>query len=172
MQIVFETPRLILRKFTPEDAPLILQLNRDPEVIKYVHEPVIENEEQASDIIENIIIPQYQNNLGRWAIHLKSNNEFIGWCGLKYLADKNETDLGYRLQQIYWGQGFATEAAIHTLSYGFQSLQLKVITGKAHAQNLASINVLNKIGMTFKAKEIEDGSLIKVFNLKNPFLLE
>lgn len=172
MPIVFETPRLILRKFTTEDAPLILLLNSDPEVIKYVHEPLTETQEQAKDVIENVIIPQYQKNLGRWAIHLKNNNEFIGWCGLKYLADNNETDLGYRLQQIYWGQDFATEAASHTLSYGFQSLQLKVITGKAHAQNVASINVLKKVGMTFKAEEIENGSLIKVYNLKNPFLPE
>ena len=170
MQVAFETPRLILRKFIPEDAPLIFHLNTDPEVIKYVHEPVMENEEQAKDIIENIIMPQYQNNLGRWAMHLKSNNEFIGWSGLKYLADKNETDLGYRLQKIYWGRGFATEAASHTLAYGFHSLQLKKITGKAHAQNAASINILKKVGMTFKADEVEDGSPIKVFDINNPFL--
>lgn len=112
MHIVFQTPRLILRQFTEEDAPLILKLNSDSEVVKYVHEPILESEEQAKNIIVSIILPQYENNLGRWAIHKKVTNEFIGWCGLKYLADKNEIDLGYRILQNEWGKGFATEAAI------------------------------------------------------------
>ncbi len=52
MQIIFETPRLILRQFTEEDAPLIYQLNSDPEVLKYVQEPVLENEAHAAKIFE------------------------------------------------------------------------------------------------------------------------
>ena len=51
MQIVFETPRLILGQFTEADAPLILQLNSDPEIVKYVHEPVLLTEAQAKKII-------------------------------------------------------------------------------------------------------------------------
>ena len=78
MHIIFETPRLILRRFTEDDAPLILQLNSDPKIVKYVHEPILETEEQATNIIINIILPQYENNLGRWAIHTKDNNDFIG----------------------------------------------------------------------------------------------
>lgn len=168
MQIIFTTPRLYLRKFTVEDAPLILQLNSDPEVVKYVHEPVIENISQAKEIIEKIILPQYQNNLGRWALYIRETNEFIGWCGLKHLTDKNEIDLGYRLQKKYWGKGYATEAALHTLKYAFQVLKLKEITGKAHAENTASLNILKKIGMTFNADEMEDNIPIKVFSLKSP----
>ncbi|MGI8582795.1 MAG: GNAT family N-acetyltransferase, partial [Chitinophagaceae bacterium] len=67
MHIVFETPRLILGQFTQDDAPLILQLNSDPEIVKYVHEPILTTEEQAKNIIVDIILPQYKNNLGRWA---------------------------------------------------------------------------------------------------------
>ncbi|MEJ7672916.1 MAG: hypothetical protein WKF59_09430 [Chitinophagaceae bacterium] len=47
MHVVFETPRLILRQFTNDDSPLILNLNRDPQVLKYLHEPVLTTEEQA-----------------------------------------------------------------------------------------------------------------------------
>ena len=71
MHVVFETPRLFLRRFTEADAPLIYKLNSDPEVLKYLHEPVLENEAQAKDILTNIIMPQYKINLGRWAIHTK-----------------------------------------------------------------------------------------------------
>lgn len=83
MQIIFETPRLILGQFTEEDASLILELNSDPEIVKYVREPVLTTKEQAKKIIVDIILPQYKNNLGRWATYTKSDNEFIGWCGLK-----------------------------------------------------------------------------------------
>ncbi len=71
MHVVFETPRLILRQFTNDDSSLILNLNRDPQVLKYLHEPVLTTEEQANKIINDIILPQYKNNLGRWAINTK-----------------------------------------------------------------------------------------------------
>ena len=96
MQLIFETPRLVLGQFTAMDAPLILQLNSDPDIVKYVHEPVLTSEEQALKIINEVILPQYKNNLGRWATYTKHDNEFIGWCGLKYLPDSGEIDLGYR----------------------------------------------------------------------------
>jgi len=99
MQIISETSRLILRQFTIEDAPLILQLNSDPEVVKYVHEPALTTEEDAQKILLNNILPQYKNDLGRWAVHIKDNMEFIGWCGLKFRPELDEIDLGYRLGQ-------------------------------------------------------------------------
>ena len=167
MHIVFETPRLILGQFTEDDAELILHLNSDPDVVKYVHEPLLKTEEQAKKIIVDIILPQYKNNLGRWATYTKSNNEFIGWCGLKYLADRDEIDLGYRLKKSAWGKGFATEAAKHTLDHGFVKLKLEVIFGKSHTQNIASINILKKIGMQFKGNEIEDGCPIVVYSALN-----
>jgi RimJ/RimL family protein N-acetyltransferase len=170
MHIIFETPRLILRRFTAEDAPLILQLNSDPDIVKYVHERMLETEEEARDIIINIILPQYPNNLGRWAMHTKANNEFIGWCGLKHIPAKNEIDLGYRLNKSAWGKGFATEAAEHTLAYGFNTLQLPLIVGKAHVDNIASLKILEKIGMKFVREEVEDDCPIKVYTLTNPNL--
>ncbi len=57
MYIIFETPRLYLRQFNKNDSPLIFLLNSDPEVLKYVHEPVLENEEHAERMLENIILP-------------------------------------------------------------------------------------------------------------------
>ena len=141
MYIILQTPRLLLRRFTEADAPLLLQLNSNPEVLKYLHEPLLETEEQALHIINTIILPQYKNNLGRWAIHLKSTNEFIGWCGLKYLVDTDEIDLGYRLMQQFWGNGYAFEAAKHTMDYGFNQLHLKTIVGRAHVENTGSLKI-------------------------------
>jgi [ribosomal protein S5]-alanine N-acetyltransferase len=88
MHIVFETPRLTLRRFTQADAVLVQQLNSNPNVLKYLDEPPLETVEQALHILNTIIVPQYNNNLGRWAIHVKTTNEFIGWCGLKYRPER------------------------------------------------------------------------------------
>jgi len=170
MHIILQTPRLFLRQFTKADAPLILELNSDPEIVKYVHEPTLKTIEQAEDILVNTILPQYKNNLGRWAIHVKENNEFIGWCGLKYRPELDEIDLGYRLMQTAWGKGYATEAAQQTLLHGFKILNLKLITGRAHIENLASIKVLEKIGMGFISEGIVDDCPVRTYTKLNPGL--
>lgn len=170
MHIILKTPRLILRQFTKADAPLILELNSNPEIVKYVHEPTLKTIEHAQDILNNIILPQYQNNLGRWAIHTKNNMDFIGWCGLKYLPEPDEIDLGYRLMQKAWGHGYATEAAKACLEHGFNELNLKLITGRAHIENLASIKVLEKIGMDFIGEGIVDDCPVRTYSKANPNL--
>jgi len=168
MHLVFETSRLILRRFTEADAPLIFTLNSDPEVLKYLHEPRLESEAHALQIIRDIILPQYENNLGRWAIHIKDSNEFIGWCGLKYRPEYDEIDLGYRLMQKAWGYGYATEAARHTLDHGFSYLALPVISACAHIENQASQHVLEKIGMIYKGNAVIDNCPVKTYTKTNP----
>jgi RimJ/RimL family protein N-acetyltransferase len=170
MHIVFETPRLYLRRFTSgaEDARLIFELNSDPEVLKYLHEPMLKDETHAGQILENTILPQYEKNLGRWAIHLKENHAFIGWCGLKYRPELDETDLGYRLKKSAWGLGYASEAAVATLRFGFETLGLSVITGRAHIENTASLIILEKIGMQYVRDEIIDNCPVKTFSVTNP----
>ncbi len=172
MHVIFETPRLFLRRFTEEDAHLIYMLNSDPDIVKYVHEPVLENEEQAKRIITDIIIPQYKLNLGRWAIHTKSDYEFIGWCGLKYIKETGITDLGYRLMKTAWGKGYATEAAQYTLIYGLRDLKIETITGMAHIENIVSLKVLEKIGMKYSKQEIVEGQPVKVYTLSLPGLTD
>lgn len=168
MHIVFETERLLLRRFTADDAALIFGLNSDPEVIQYVHERPLESEADARQIITDIILPQYANDLGRWAIHKKEDGGFIGWCGLKFLAEENIIDLGYRLKKVAWGKGYATEAARHSINYGFNQLNIPLITGRAHIENLASIHVLEKLGMQYQGESIVDQCPVKTYTLARP----
>jgi RimJ/RimL family protein N-acetyltransferase len=168
MHIIFETPRLILRRFTLEDAPLLFQLNSDQEIVKYVHERVLTSEEDAEKILVDHILPQYERQLGRWAVHTNDNMEFIGWCGLKYRPELEEIDLGYRFMQKAWGKGYATEVASHTLDHGFNQLNIQTITGRAHVENLASIRVLEKIGMQFIGEGIVDNCPVRTYILSKP----
>jgi len=141
MDIVIETDRLLFRKLTEDDAPLLYDLNLDPEIIRY-H--------------------------GRWAVHLRFGLEFIGWCGLKYLTETNEVDLGYRLKKNFWGNGYATEAARACIKYGFATLNLGRIAARALPANLASIKVLEKCGMEHLHEEMMHGYLHKTYQVTNP----
>ena len=157
MKIILQTPRLYLREFTLDDAQLLIDLNSDPEVTRYTGDGPVKDPEDGQRILREIILPQYVNKIGRWAVHLKDTNEFIGWCGLKHIADLNETDLGYRFFQKHWGKGYATESSKAVMEYGLNTLKLQQIVGRASVANINSIKVLEKCGLLYKEHAVEHG---------------
>ncbi|MCE3282885.1 MAG: acetyltransferase, ribosomal protein N-acetylase [Chitinophagaceae bacterium] len=167
MNIILQTDRLLFRQFTLEDAHLIFELNSDPEVVKYVHEAPT-TRENAPTVIRDIILPQYELGLGRWAVINSSGNEFIGWCGLKKLTN-GDIDLGFRYKRDHWGKGYATEAALAVVKYAFEVQGLDRIIGRAHIDNTASQNVLEKCGMQFMGDTEEDGQLVRNYALVSTF---
>jgi RimJ/RimL family protein N-acetyltransferase len=168
MNIVIETNRLLLRTFTEDDAALIYELNLDPDVIRYTHDP-IKDLAHASEILEKVIISQYAlYNHGRWAVHVKATLEFLGWCGLKYLAELNEIDLGFRFKKEGWGKGYATEAAYASIQYGFEKIGLQRIVARAEIDNIGSWKVLEKCGMTYIGNEEADRYQVKAYEILNP----
>lgn len=174
MRIILETPRLLLREFTSRDAGLILALNADPAVTAFTGDPVL-TLEQAEQVLLQVILPQYTQYLhGRWAVHVKTQGsgdpEFIGWCGLKALPERQEIDLGYRFFPLAWGKGYATEAARATLQYGFEKLGLPRIVGRAMPGNRASWRVLEKCGMRFLYEEVVDEHPARTYEALNPFI--
>ncbi len=144
---IIETPRLILREFTLDDAYKIWELNSDQEVIKYTGDPPFESVEKAREFLLNY--KDYKKNgCGRWAVITKSSDSFIGWCGLK-LNEQNLIDIGFRFFRREWNKGYATEAAYACLEYGFMDLNLKEIIGRVATENISSIKVLEKLSMVF-----------------------
>jgi [ribosomal protein S5]-alanine N-acetyltransferase len=167
MKHILDTERLILREFTLDDAQKLIDLNSNPNVVRYTGDGPVESHEKALEIIRKIIFPQYPNKLGRWAVHLKSNNSFIGWCGLKYIAELDEIDLGYRFFEEHWGKGYATESSKACLAYGFNTLELKEVVGRSAIDNVNSIKVLEKVGMRFEKEAEEHGDKIYKYRLTN-----
>jgi len=166
--VIIETDRLLLCTFSPGDAALLLMLNSDPEVTRYTHDAMT-SLDQAEKTLNEVILPQYAlHNYGRWAVHLKHSLEYIGWCGLKYLPERNEVDLGYRFMKTSWGKGYATESAFASLQHGFRTLKLHRIVGRALLQNLASIRVLEKCGMSYTGEEMVHGYLHKTYQATHP----
>jgi ribosomal-protein-alanine N-acetyltransferase len=147
MRKILQTDRLILREFEISDAEKIWELNSDPEVIQYTGDAPFDSEDQAREFL--VEYNDYQENgYGRWAVIEKKTHEFIGWCGLK-LNEDGVVDIGFRFFKKVWSLGYATESAQACLDYGFNTLMLDEIIGRAARENTASIRVLEKLKMTF-----------------------
>ena len=165
MKIIIETPRLLLREFSINDDEKFFELNTDPEVLKYTGDKPFSSLEEAKLFLVNY--SDYGvNGYGRWAVINKSDNKFIGWCGLK-LNEENMVDLGFRFFRREWNKGYATEAAKTSLNYGFEILNLEKIIGRASIDNKASIRVLEKIGMQFWKKQQVEGLHEAVYYYKS-----
>ncbi len=141
------TPRLILREFKLSDAKKIYELNNDLDILKYTGDSSFKSIEHAKQFLKNYS-DYKKNGYGRWAVILKSNNEFIGWCGLK-LNEDEKVDIGFRFFKEYWNQGYATESALACLQYGFRHLKISEIIGRASVENKPSIKVLEIIQMIY-----------------------
>lgn len=146
MKQILQTPRLILRELNVKDAQNFYDLNSNPKVIKFTGDKPFQSVEDAEMFLANYTA--YQDyGYGRWAVIEKVSGEFLGWCGLKF--DGKQTDIGFRFFENHWGNGYATESAKACLKYGFGELGLSEIIGRAMKENIASIQVLEKIGMKY-----------------------
>jgi RimJ/RimL family protein N-acetyltransferase len=151
--IKLETDRLYLREFIEDDAQFFYELNNDPEVIRYTGDVAFKNKEEALALIRNY--DQYKSKTGRLTVVLKETGELLGWCGLKFHPENDQTDLGYRFKKVYWNKGYATEAARASLQYGFDTLHLPYIVATAQKENIASIKIMEKLGMHFWKEVVE-----------------
>lgn len=153
MAILIATQRLILKEMTEEDADHLFELNSDPEVMRYTGDSSFNNIEEASNFIRSYQDFYKTYRCGRLSTFIKETGEYIGWCGLKYLINKDKTDIGYRFAKPFWGKGYATESAAACLNDGFNRLHLDKIIATAMKENLASINVFKKLGLKFSKDE-------------------
>jgi RimJ/RimL family protein N-acetyltransferase len=164
---IIETPRLGLRNWKDSDTTLFVEMNRDSSVMEFFSSLL--SKEETLAMIERIKNFITENNFGLWAAEIKQTKEFIGFVGL--IIPRFQTDftpcveIGWRLAHTHWGYGYATEAAIACLDYGFNNLKLAKIVSFTAALNTRSINVMKKIGMEFMKEfehpSIEDGNPLK-----------
>ena len=163
-KIILETARLFLREITPEDAQFAYDLNLDPDVIRYTGDSAFTSVSDARSFLEKY--DHYTKyGFGRWAVADKNSHELLGWCGLKYTPENDEHDVGYRFFKRNWNRGYATESAKACVDYGFTSLGLQTIVGRAMRENLASIKVLQKAGLHYWKDDKcggEDGVIYRI----------
>ncbi|MDB5135762.1 MAG: family N-acetyltransferase [Mucilaginibacter sp.] len=146
MQIIVQTPRIIIREFMPEEEVLLVNLYKDERVNQYVTRRT--DEETRQKFAEALADYNKGSGLGRWGIFGATDHDFIGVCILKPAdSDPAHIELGYVLAQKYWGMGIATELAKALVAYGFEQKGLTEICACTDAENVASQNVLLKAGL-------------------------
>jgi RimJ/RimL family protein N-acetyltransferase len=164
--VEINTERLIMRGWRESDVAPWAAMNADPEVRQYLGPPL--TAEQAAARMVN-----YQDDLDRygfgiWAVEVRASGEFIGFTGLDPVDDGmpfTGTELGWRLARAAWGHGYATEAALAALRYGFDIMGLPEIVAVTVTRNLRSQAVMRRIGMTtdpaedFDHPDVEEDSL-------------
>jgi RimJ/RimL family protein N-acetyltransferase len=152
MEILLETERLVLRRLTEADADDLLDLDGDPEVMRFL----TGGEPTPRDVVTNEILPRflwyYERfvGLGFWAAVEKSTGEFLGWFEFRPsdVGSPDQVELGYRLKRSAWGRGYATEGSRALIRKGFAELGVRRVFAETMAVNTASRRVMKKAGLT------------------------
>jgi RimJ/RimL family protein N-acetyltransferase len=143
------TDRLTLRQWRDSDLGPWAAMNADPEVREHLGDLLTREQSDAS--VERFKADLDRRGYGWWAVEVRATGEFIGFAGLDPVDDGmpfSGVEIGWRLARSAWGQGFATEAALAVLTYGFDTLELPEILAVTTSTNLRSQAVMRRIGMT------------------------
>lgn len=173
MDLIIETPRLLLRQMLPRDAAALFEMDSNPNVHLYLGNEPVTSIDQVYGYI-NAIRGQYEKNgIGRFSVVLKESAEVIGWAGIKYITEPENNrvdfyDLGYRLQQKHWRKGYALEAAKAWLDYGFKDMKIPTMIATAHVENAGSNTILQKIGMQKKEQYLHHDLPCNWYEMDNP----
>jgi RimJ/RimL family protein N-acetyltransferase len=149
-----ETERLALRRFTADDADLLIELDSDPAVMRYLTGGI----PTAPELVRESYLPnilavnaKWGGDFGLFAAHEKDGGAFIGWFCLRPepQGPPDEAELGYRLRQAAWGEGYATEGSRALLGKGFAELGLRMVWAATMSLNHRSRHIMEKLEMTF-----------------------
>ena len=188
MQVVVETERLLLRRFTEADAEALLRMESDPDVLRHIGRKPLADAEAYRQHIRSSLLPYYDRpeGYGAWAIIEKASREFVGGCSLRpalnyrFAAEMaygpDEVELGYGLRKPSWGRGYATELARALIQRAFTELAAACVVACVTLGNVASIRVVEKAGLRRAGEPVylpgEDQPSVKYALPKAQFLHE
>ncbi|HDS1201086.1 TPA: GNAT family N-acetyltransferase [Shewanella algae] len=162
MDILIETPRLLMREFCLDDVDAVFEFSTNPDVMRYTGDMgTVNTKKDAENLIVNCWQAEYKKyGYSRYALIHKEDDKVIGFCGVKYEPDLNCPDIGYRMLPEYWGNGLATEAVKATLEYAINTLGLTKVIGEVLVVHPASGNVLLKSGLRKVDTYEKDGFIL------------
>ncbi len=151
-EAVITTPRMYFRRFTHADVEMLVELDSDPEVMRFISKGVPTSRSQVLEGHLPRILAWYEEHphFGYYAAHLIKDDAFIGW--FHFRPDRilpHALELGYRLARTYWGRGLATEGSCTLVKLGFEAWEVTEITATALIGNHASHRVMEKAGLRF-----------------------
>ncbi|WP_114418336.1 GNAT family N-acetyltransferase [Marinospirillum perlucidum] len=162
----FETERLIARRLTHQDVPLLTTMLSDPEVMKFSVQGVC-NEEATRRFVDWCLACYASHGIGPWALCEKESGNFVGFCGAgpELLGDTEEINLGYRLARRFWHQGYATEAVKGVLKYIFDQEHCDSVMVIIEPGHTASVRVTEKTGFKDYTLQEFHNRLVRVYRM-------
>ena len=150
---MLETERLLMRKFSMDDLPRLIELRSDPEVYKYLGGTRLQNPEAIEKRLRFYIDCYEKLGFGVCAMIWKQTGETFGWSGLMPLENTGEIEIGYGMSKDFWGKGIGYECAKAWLEYGFENAGLERIVAVAQPENTGSWRIMEKLGMRYEKTE-------------------
>lgn len=149
------TQRLLLRQWRPADVDAMHAINTDPVVME--HFPTLPSYDETAAAVERFTGALEEGGPGLYAVDVRETGEFVGFTGLAVPSFETAftpcVEVGWRLAQSAWGNGYATEGANAALAHAFDVLELdEVVSFTAHP-NVRSRNVMERLGMTINRAE-------------------
>ena len=153
-----ETERLRLRHYAIEDADEQLRIMTDPEFLRRIG-PQFVRPTRDQILVGFGRIDEHWKRLGygQWALELKGEGRFVGYCGLRHMIPTDEVELYYGADPAYWGRGLVTEAARAALRYGFQRAGLARVMAVTDKDNGWSRRVMERCGLRYERDDFYFG---------------
>lgn len=148
MKTILETDRLFLREFLDSDYNDLCEILQDKDVMYAYEHPF--SDDEVKNWYNRLIVGHYKKyGFGLWAVIHKETNEFLGQCGLTIqdLNGNEYLEIGYLFKKKHWHKGYAVEAALGCKKYAFEELKAEKLYSIIRENNIASLNVAEKIGM-------------------------
>ncbi|MGM7682552.1 GNAT family N-acetyltransferase [Cytobacillus sp. Hm23] len=162
-----ETTRLYLRRITHNDIESLYKIVKQNEVGMWLARGEGMSREETENYVENIVSHWNLYGFGVWAVIHKETDKLIGHCGLRYIDDTEDVEILYLINQQYWGNGYATEAANAAIGFAFKCLRIEKLFARVRTRNERSMKVLGKIGFTFLKNKDYNGRILSYFELNS-----
>jgi len=162
---VLQTERLNLRRMSPDDAEFIVELLNDSAFLRFIGDKGVRTIEDARQYILTGPMESYERHgFGLWLVGLKGQKTPIGICGFLKRDTLSDVDLGFAFLPQFRSKGYAFESAAAVMDYGRKVLGLRRVVAITNEDNVGSIRVLEKIGMSFDRmiRLSDDGPEIKL----------
>jgi ribosomal-protein-alanine N-acetyltransferase len=144
---LLETERLRLRPVVADDLDHFAALYADPDVMRFIGARGPLSRSLSRERLDFMLDHWLRHGFGMWALFRKDDGAFVGRCGMRYLDNTTQVELGYTLARAHWGQGLATEASLAVVRYAFEVMRVSRLVAVADPANTASVNVMRKLGM-------------------------
>ena len=151
------TERMVLCQFEPTDVGLMVELDSDPEVTRFINGGQPIGVEVETSFIEAILAGYVRHpGYGFFAALGREDGTFLGWFHYRPdRVDPSFMQIGYRLKRDFWGKGFATEGSRALIATGLEA-GVHLVSGRAMKANVASVRVLEKLGLALVEEYQED----------------